>query len=96
MATKFRYPAGARPLLVEETARRRAVERRLVSLLEQRGFAEIVLPVIDFAEPYETLASRDATRRSYRRPRWLRVPNPWVTPLSCPRGGSPRESWGWK
>ena len=38
MATKFRYPTGARPLLVEETARRRRVEARFVSTLESAGF----------------------------------------------------------
>jgi len=66
MATKFRYPTGARPLLIEETARRRLVETRFVNLLEESGFAEIVLPVIDFVEPYAGLPGRDASRQSYR------------------------------
>ena len=66
MATKFRYPTGARPLLIEETARRRRIESRFVEILEDRGFAEVVLPIIDFAEPYASVTGRDAARQSYR------------------------------
>jgi ATP phosphoribosyltransferase regulatory subunit HisZ len=66
MATKFRYPTGARPLLIEETARRRRIESRFISLLEQAGFAEIVLPIIDFAEPYATIVERETAKQSYR------------------------------
>jgi len=66
MATPFRYPTGARPLLLEETARRRSVESRFVALLEEAGFGEVVLPIIDFAEPYATVTGRDAARESYR------------------------------
>lgn len=66
MATKFRYPTGARPLLIDETARRRRIETRFVSMLEESGFAEVVLPIIDFAEPYAPLTGRDAARQSYR------------------------------
>ena len=62
----FRYPTGARPLLVEETARRRRIESRIVALLEQAGFAEVVVPVIDFAEPYAAVTDRDSARNSYR------------------------------
>jgi ATP phosphoribosyltransferase regulatory subunit HisZ len=63
---QFRYPTGARPLLVEETARRRRIESRFVALLEGAGFAEVVLPIIDFSEPYAAVADRDASRNSYR------------------------------
>jgi ATP phosphoribosyltransferase regulatory subunit HisZ len=66
MATKFRYPTGARPLLIEETARRRRIESRFVSLLENAGYAEIVLPIIDFAEPYHGVTERNAAKQSYR------------------------------
>lgn len=62
----FRYPTGARPLLVAETARRRRIESRIVALLEQAGFAEVVVPVIDFAEPYAAVTDRDTVRNSYR------------------------------
>lgn len=63
---QFRYPTGARPLLIEETARRRRIESRFVSTLEARGFAEIVLPMLDFAEPYAAVTSADTARQSYR------------------------------
>ena len=70
MATKFRYPTGARPLLVEETARRRTIESRFVAMLEGAGFAEVVLPIIDFAEPYaevlERHVERSLAKQSYR------------------------------
>ena len=66
IATKVRYPTGVRPLLVEETARRRRAESRLVDVLERASFDEVLLPIIDYAEPYAPFASRDALRRSYR------------------------------
>lgn len=64
--TTFSYPTGARPLLLEETARRRGTEARFVSRLEAAGFAELILPIIDFAEPYLGLTGRDDARQSYR------------------------------
>ncbi len=66
MAAKFRYPNGTRPLLIEETARRRRIETQIVALLEDSGFAEVVLPIIDFAEPYAGVAGREAAKKSYR------------------------------
>lgn len=66
MATELRYPIGARPLLIGETARRRRIESRFVSILEASGFAEIILPIIDFAEPYRGVTGRSAARQSYR------------------------------
>src|SRR6202048_4126198 len=66
MANKSRYPTGVRPLLVEETSRRRQVEARFVRVLERARFAEVVLPIIDCAEPCAPLQSRDNSRQSYR------------------------------
>lgn len=63
---KFRYPTGVRPLLVEETARRRAIESRFVEMLEERGFDEVLLPIIDYVEPYVQLRRGDAAKQSYR------------------------------
>ncbi|HVS32641.1 MAG TPA: ATP phosphoribosyltransferase regulatory subunit [Thermoanaerobaculia bacterium] len=51
MATSLRYPIGVRPLLMRETARRRSVESRIVALLGRSGFEEIVLPILDYADP---------------------------------------------
>jgi ATP phosphoribosyltransferase regulatory subunit HisZ len=66
MTTEFRYPTGTRPLLIEETARRRRIETRFVSVLERFGYAEIVLPIIDFAEPYADITDPASARQSYR------------------------------
>lgn len=63
---QLRYPTGARPLLVEETARRRRIESRFVAILESAGFAEVVLPIIDFSEPYAAVTDRGTSRHSYR------------------------------
>jgi ATP phosphoribosyltransferase regulatory subunit len=63
---KFRYPTGVRPLLVEETARRRAIESRFVEMLEGAGFDEVLLPIIDYVEPYVQLRRADAAKQSYR------------------------------
>ena len=63
---KTRYPTGARPLLIEETARRRRIESRFVELLEGAGFAEVILPIIDFAEPYAGITGRESAKQSYR------------------------------
>ena len=52
MANRSRYPAGAQPLLIEQTARRRGLEQRIVSCIERAGFAEVVLPIIDYADMY--------------------------------------------
>ena len=63
---QLRYPTGARPLLVEETARRRRIESRFVAILEGARFAEVVLPIIDFSEPYAAVTGRGTSRHSYR------------------------------
>jgi len=59
---RLRYPTGVRPLLIDATARRRRTESRIVSSLERAGFAEVVVPIIDYAEAY---AGGEA-RQSYR------------------------------
>ena len=64
LLAKQRYPTGVRPLLIEEAARRRRIEARVVDLLERERFAEVVVPIIDYAEPYAAL-DIDA-RQTYR------------------------------
>lgn len=66
MANRYRYPTGVRPLLVREAARRKTIESRCVSLLEADGFEEVLLPIIDYVEPYAPVVSREASRQSYR------------------------------
>ncbi len=66
MAAKLRYPTGVRPLLAEETSRRRRIEQRFVALLEGDGFAEVALPIIDYSDPYAALVDARTSRQSYR------------------------------
>src|SRR5205807_8116597 len=55
-----------RALLVEEAAKRRRIESRFVEALDSAGFAEVVLPIIDYVEPYAEIVDHDSTRKSYR------------------------------
>lgn len=66
MATRSRYPTGVRPLLAEETARRRRIESRFVDTFTSAGFAEVVLPIIDYVEPYAALVEPATAKQSYR------------------------------
>lgn len=60
------YPAGVRALLPDDVRRRRRVESAIVAELETRSFEEIVVPIIDFVDPYGGAADRESQRRSYR------------------------------
>lgn len=66
MGNRFFYPTGVRPLLVDEAARRRRVESRFITALETAGFAEVIVPIIDYVEPYAELEGRMSARQSYR------------------------------
>jgi len=66
MAAKPRYPTGVHPLLREETARRRRIEARFVDAFAAAGFDEVVLPIIDYVEPYASLVDSAAAKQSYR------------------------------
>jgi ATP phosphoribosyltransferase regulatory subunit len=66
MAAKPRYPTGVHPLLREETARRRRIEARFVDAFASAGFEEVVLPIIDYVEPYASLVGTAAAKQSYR------------------------------
>jgi ATP phosphoribosyltransferase regulatory subunit len=66
MAAKPRYPTGVHPLLREETARRRRIEARFVDAFAAAGFEEVVLPIIDYVEPYASLVDTAAAKQSYR------------------------------
>src|SRR5512140_3813457 len=65
MAKKNKYPTGVRPLLIAESARRKRVESRITTLLERAGFDEVILPIIDYAEPYAATGAVEA-RQTYR------------------------------
>ncbi|MEA2414478.1 MAG: phosphoribosyltransferase regulatory subunit [Thermoanaerobaculia bacterium] len=66
MAAKPRYPTGVHPLLPEETARRRRIEARFVDAFAAASFEEVVLPIIDYVEPYASLVDSAAAKQSYR------------------------------
>jgi ATP phosphoribosyltransferase regulatory subunit len=55
-----------RPLLAEETGRRRRIELRFVDALTSAGFSEVVLPIIDYVEPYAALVEPATAKQSYR------------------------------
>jgi ATP phosphoribosyltransferase regulatory subunit len=50
---------------MSEAARRRRVETRVVSILERERFEEIILPLIDYDEPYAAVATV-AAQQTYR------------------------------
>lgn len=53
-------------MLREETARRRRIEARFVDAFATAGFDEVVLPIIDYVEPYASLVDSAAAKQSYR------------------------------
>lgn len=59
-------PSGVTALLFEAAASRRALETRLVSRLEASGFSEAMLPILDYAEPYEPLLAPQRRAELYR------------------------------
>ncbi len=59
-------PAGVTALLFESARRLRRLESDLVSRLEQAGFTEAILPVLDYFAPYEPLLPPAARAELYR------------------------------
>ncbi|HXI13902.1 MAG TPA: ATP phosphoribosyltransferase regulatory subunit [Thermoanaerobaculia bacterium] len=66
ISTDISYPVGVRALLVDETARRRKLEARVVDRFEASGYGEIILPMIDFVEPYAALGDAASGPERYR------------------------------
>lgn len=60
------FPLGVRVLLIEEAAHRRRMERAAVDVLEESGFDEVILPIVDYADPYDGVVSRARFRSAYR------------------------------
>lgn len=58
-------PRGVQALLFESAERRRRVEDSVVRALSAAGFRETVLPVLDFASPYEGVTA-EGDERLYR------------------------------
>jgi ATP phosphoribosyltransferase regulatory subunit len=62
MKISAELPTGVAALFFEAARERRSLESRLVGPLEESGYSEVILPVLDYAEHYEpflTAASRE-------------------------------------
>jgi ATP phosphoribosyltransferase regulatory subunit len=59
-------PTGVTALLFDAARRRRALEARVASRLEEAGYSEVILPIIDYLEPYEPLLTAKSRRELYR------------------------------
>jgi ATP phosphoribosyltransferase regulatory subunit len=60
-------PTGVSALLFESARRRRLLEEQLVAhLRDQLIFSEIILPVIDYVDPYDNLVKQGNRRELYR------------------------------
>lgn len=59
-------PHGVSALFAESARRRRALETALVERLERAGFNEVMLPVVDYLEPYEPLLTPASRRELYQ------------------------------
>ena len=66
ISTRLSLPAGARVLMPAESSRRRSLESRIVTELQRGDYAEIILPVLDFVDPYRDVIPDDRSRQSYR------------------------------
>lgn len=60
------FPTGVTALLFEAAERRRTYEDSVVTELRSRGFAEVILPILDYFDPYEGLVSDSAREELYR------------------------------
>ena len=60
------FPTGVTALLFDEAERRRRFEEAAVTALRERGFSEVILPILDYLEPYESLLTREARDELYR------------------------------
>ncbi len=59
-------PHGVSALFADSARRRRALETALVDRLERAGFDEVVLPIVDYLEPYEPLLTPASRRELYQ------------------------------
>lgn len=66
MRVSAALPIGVAALLFESARRRREAEGRLVALFEKAGYAEAILPILDYLEPYEALLTSASRSELYR------------------------------
>ena len=66
MKVSASLPTGVAALLFEGARRHRKLERAMVGHLEDQGFDEVILPVVDYLRPYEALLSPQSRAELYR------------------------------
>ena len=59
-------PSGVSALFFDSARLRRRLEGNLVELLEGCGYGEVILPILDYLEPYEPLLSTGSRGELYR------------------------------
>jgi ATP phosphoribosyltransferase regulatory subunit len=59
-------PTGVAALFFESARRRRDAEERLVARLQAAGYSEVILPILDYLEPYESLLTPATRGELYR------------------------------
>lgn len=66
MKVSAALPTGVAALLFDSARRRREMEQRLVAKLTEAGYAEAILPILDYLEPYESLLTPASRGELYR------------------------------
>jgi ATP phosphoribosyltransferase regulatory subunit len=59
-------PTGVAALLFDAARRRRELESRIVGELEEAGYGEVILPILDYLEPYRSLLPASSRNELYR------------------------------
>lgn len=66
MKVSAALPIGVAALLFESARRRREMEQRLVARVVAAGYDEVILPILDYLEPYEELLTPSSRAELYR------------------------------
>lgn len=66
MRVSAALPTGVAALLFESARRRRDAEERLVARLRDADYSEVILPILDYLEPYDALLTPASRGELYR------------------------------